>query len=309
MDGEPQQTIISIVGMGGSGKTTLVANTYNNDNIKKHFNCCAWITISQAYDIEDLLMSIIKEFHESRKEENPTELSSMNYKLLLNTLLEYLENKIYLLVLDDVWDTNLLDEIKVILQDIYPGSKIILTTRNEDMASHPFASKPHVHHIQLLGKGQAWDLFCKKAFSTGRRPPDLTLLAQELVGKCKGLPLALAALGSLMYSKNISQWKEIYNSLHWSLSNNPKQQAVKAILLLSFNDFPYRLKDCFLYCSLFLEDHEIQRKRLTKLLIAEGFVEQVKGSTLEEVAESYLVEIIFRNMLQVVKRNEFGRPI
>jgi disease resistance protein RPM1 len=128
------------------------------------------------------------------------------------------------------------------------------------------------------------------------------------VGKCEGLPLAIAALGSLMYSKNISQWKEIYNSLNWSLSNNPKLQAVKTILLLSFNDLPYQLKHCFLYCSLFPEDHEIRRKRLIKLWMAEGFVEQVKGSTPEEVAESYLVELIFRSMLQVVERNEFGRP-
>uniref|UniRef100_A0A2N9I7S4 NB-ARC domain-containing protein n=1 Tax=Fagus sylvatica TaxID=28930 RepID=A0A2N9I7S4_FAGSY len=306
MDGEP--IVISIVGMGGSGKTTLVANTYNNDDVKKHFDCCAWITVSQAYDIEDLLRSMIKEFHESRKEANPTELSSMNYRQLLNTLVKYLEKKIYLLVLDDVWDTNLLDEIKVILRDSYPGSKIILTTRNEVVASHPFVGEPHVYHIEKLEKGEAWELFCKKAFSTGSCPQDLTLLAQELVGKCEGLPLALAALGSLMYAKNISQWKEIYNSLNWSLSNNPKLQAVKTILLLSFNDLPYRLKHCFLYCSLFPEDHTIRRRRIIMLWMAEGFVEQVKGSTREEVADSYLVQLTFRNMLQVVKRNASGRP-
>uniref|UniRef100_A0A2N9GZF1 Disease resistance protein RPM1-like n=1 Tax=Fagus sylvatica TaxID=28930 RepID=A0A2N9GZF1_FAGSY len=302
MDGEP--TVISIVGMGGSGKTTLVASTYNNDDVKKHFNCCAWITVSQSYDIEDLLRSMIKEFHESRKEAKPTELSSMNYRQLLNTLVKYLEKKIYLLVLDDVWDTNLLDEIKVILRDSYPGSKIILTTRNEVVASHPFVGEPRVYHIEKLEKGEAWELFCKKAFSTGSCPHDLTLLAQELVGKCEGLPLALAALGSLMYAKNISQWKEIYNSLKWSLSNNPKLQAVKTILLLSFNDLPYRLKHCFLYCSLFPEDYEIRRKRIMMLWMAEGFVEQVEGSTLEEVAESYLVQLSFRSMLQV--KEKFG---
>ena len=83
---------------------------------------------------------------------------------------------------------------------------------------------------------------------------------------------------------------------------------MKSILFLSFNDLPYQLKHCFLYCSLFPEDHEIQRKMLTKLWMGEGFVEQIEGSTLEEVADSYLVELIFRNMLQVVERNEFERP-
>ena len=65
MDGA-DQTVISIVGMGGSGKTTLVANTYNNDDVKKHFDCCAWITISQAYELEDLLRSMSRDFTSQR---------------------------------------------------------------------------------------------------------------------------------------------------------------------------------------------------------------------------------------------------
>ncbi|KAM3681575.1 hypothetical protein ACJW31_12G007400 [Castanea mollissima] len=312
MDGEPHLTVISIVGMGGSGKTTLAANIYNNEDVKKHFDCCAWITISQAYELEDILRSLIKEFHESRKETNPADLNSMNYRLLVKTLVNYLEKKRYLLVLDDVWDTNLLDEIKVSLQDSCFGSRIILTTRKEDdVACHQMGGKHHIHKMELLLMEEAWELFCKKAFSSspnGSCPPELKSFAQELVGKCDGLPLAIAALGSLMYSKNMSEWNEIYNSLNWSLSKNPKLEAVKSILLLSFNDLPYQLKHCFLYCSLFPEDHEIRRKRLIKLWMAEGFVEQDKRSMPEEVAESYLLELIFRSMLQVVERNEFGRP-
>ncbi|KAL7235120.1 hypothetical protein ACSBR1_018583 [Camellia fascicularis] len=42
--------------------------------------------------------------------------------------------------------------------------------------------------------------------------------------------------------------------------------------------------------------------------MAEGFVEKVRGRTPEEVAESYLMELICRSMLQVLKRNELGRP-
>ncbi|XP_050253670.1 disease resistance protein RPM1-like [Quercus robur] len=311
MDGEPHQTVISIVGMGGSGKTTLAANTYNNDDVKKHFDCFAWITISQAYELEDILRSLIKEFHESRKETEPADLNSMNYRLLVKTLVNYLEKKRYLLVLDDVWDTNLLDEIKVSLQDSCIGSRIILTTRKEDVACYHLGGKHHFHHIQLLQHEETWELFCKKAFTNcpnGSCPLELKSFGEELVRKCGGLPLAIAALGSLMYFKNMSQWNEIKSNVNWSPSNNPKLEGLKSILLLSFNDLLYQLKHCFLYCSLFPEDHEIRRKRLIKLWMAEGFVEQVKGSTLEEVANRYLVELTFRNMLQVAERNEFGRP-
>ncbi|KAL4594273.1 hypothetical protein ACB092_12G008900 [Castanea dentata] len=311
MDGEPHQTVISIVGMGGSGKTTLAANIYNNDDVKKHFDCCSWFTISQAYELEDVLRSLIKEFHESRKETIQADLNSMNYRLLVKTLVNYLEKKRYLLVLDDVWDTNLLDEIKVSLRDSCIGSRIILTTRKEDVACYHLGGKHHVHYIQLLQNEEAWELFCKRAFTNcpnGRCPLELKSFAEELVGKCEGLPLAIASLGSLMYFKNMSQWNEIKSNANWSPSNNPKLEGVRSILLLSFNDLPYQLKHCFLYCSLFPEDHVISRKRLIKLWMAEGFVELNEGSTLEDEADNYLVELTFRNMIQVVKRNEFGRP-
>ncbi|KAM3681563.1 hypothetical protein ACJW31_12G006200 [Castanea mollissima] len=314
MDGEPERTVISVVGMGGSGKTTLVANIYNNDDVKRHFDCYAWITVSQVYDTEDLLRSMIKEFDKSWKNSNPVypeDLSSIEYRALSERLVNYLNKKKYLLVIDDVWKTGLLDLLKAPLPDGCPGSRIILTTRNEDVASYHFWGKIHIHRIELLEKEDAWMLFCKKAFSSspdGCCPQGLESSAKELVEKCEGLPLAIVAFGSLMYSKNISQWNEIRNSLNWNLSNNPKLQGVNSILLLSFKDLSHHLKHCFLYCSFFPEDYMIRRKRLMKLWFAEGFIEQVEGSTPEEVAESYLEELVFRNMLQVVRRNEFGRP-
>ncbi|KAM3736756.1 hypothetical protein ACB098_09G004400 [Castanea mollissima] len=312
MDREQQQTVISILGMGGSGKTTLVANIYKSDAVKRHFDCYAWITVSQKHGVEDLLRSMIEEFYKSKEETNQSDLSSMNYISLVKMLVSYLEKKSYLLVLDDVWNTNVLDELRVSLQDGYPGSKIILTTRKDDVSHHPFMGIPYVHRIQLLEPDEAWELFCKKAFlgSPNRIcPPELESVAHELVRKCEGLPLAIVVLGSLMYSKNDRfQWSQIRNTLNWNLSNNPKLEAVKCILLISFNELPYQLKHCFLYCSLFPEDHEIRRKRLIKLWMAEGFVEKFEGPTLEEVAESYLGKLTFRNMLQVVRRNESGRP-
>ncbi|KAM4068373.1 hypothetical protein ACB094_12G006000 [Castanea mollissima] len=314
MDGEPEGTVISVVGMGGSGKTTLVANIYNNDDVKRHFDCYAWITVSQLYETEDLLRSMIKEFDTSWKNSNqayPEDLSSIEYRTLSKRLISYLENKKYLLVIDDVWDTNLLDLLKAPLPDGCPGSRIILTTRNEDVASYHFWGEIHIHRIELLEKEDAWMLFCKKAFSSspdGCCPQGLESSAKELVEKCEGLPLAIVAFGSLMYSKNISQWNEIRNSLNWNLSNNPKLQGVNSLLLLSFKDLSHHLKHCFLYCSFFPEDYTIRRKRLMKLRFAEGFIEQVEGSTPEVAAESYLEELVFRNMLQVVRRNEFGRP-
>ncbi|KAL7235110.1 hypothetical protein ACSBR1_018573 [Camellia fascicularis] len=213
---ESQRTVISVVGMGGSGKTTLVAQAYNSQIVKRQFDCYAWITVSQTYLVDDLLRSMIKEFYRGAKEAIPMDLSIMSYRELIEMITNFLRLKRYVIVFDDVWSSNLWRDI----------------------------------HVSLLDEG----------------------------------------LGSR------------------ELSNNPGLEGVKTILLLSFNDLPYRLKCCFLYCCLFPEDYKIKRKRLIRLWMEEGFVEKVRGRTPEEVAEGYLMELICRSMLQVVMRNELGRP-
>ncbi|CAL2267159.1 unnamed protein product [Prunus armeniaca] len=302
MDEAKHQTVVSVVGMGGSGKTTLVARTFKDDIVKRHFECYAWITVSQSYVIEDLLRRLIKEFHKAKKEEVLADMNAMSYNELLEMLVNYLETKRYLIVLDDVWDVHLWDKIRFSFLDNQLGSRVMLTTRREDIASSSFGVESHVHKIQPLEMGDAWELFSMKAFSSYQNKscsPELLPLARELVEKCEGLPLAIVALSGLMSSKKShNDWSKVYNSLNWHLTNNSLLEPMKSILLLSFNDLPYRLKQCFLYCSLFPEDHVIINMRLIKLWIAEGFVEHVKGVTPEEVANSYLMELIFRNMLQ-----------
>ncbi|KAH0996067.1 hypothetical protein GBA52_019931 [Prunus armeniaca] len=303
MNKEQRQTVVSVVGMGGSGKTTLVARTFKDEIVKRHFECYAWITVSQSYVIEDLLRRLIKEFHKEKKEEVPAEMNAMSYNELLEMLVNYLETKRYLVVLDDVWDVHLWDKIRFSFPDKQLGSRVMLTTRREDIASSSFGVESHVHKIQPLERGDAWDLFSMKAFSSYQNKscsPELLPLARELVEKCEGLPLAIVALSGLMSSKkSLTEWSTVYNSLSWHLTNNSLLEPMKMpILLFSFNDLPYRLKQCFLYCSLFPEDHVIINIRLIRLWIAEGFVEHVEGLTPEEVAKSYLMELIFRNMLQ-----------
>ncbi|KAM3002123.1 hypothetical protein FF2_038322 [Malus domestica] len=93
MNGEENEMVVSVVGMGGSGKTTLVANIFNNENVKRHFDCYAWITVSQTFVIEDLFKNLIKQFHQGRKEEVTAQLDSMSYKELLEMLSAYLKSK------------------------------------------------------------------------------------------------------------------------------------------------------------------------------------------------------------------------
>ena len=61
---QPHRSVLSVVGMGGSGKTTLVKKVYDHQTVRGCFDCRAWISVSQSYNKEDLLRRMIKKFCE-----------------------------------------------------------------------------------------------------------------------------------------------------------------------------------------------------------------------------------------------------
>ncbi|XWS71404.1 hypothetical protein CRYUN_Cryun03dG0135500 [Craigia yunnanensis] len=311
-DKEPQRTVILVVGMGGSGKTTLVANTFNKQRVEQHFDFCTWITVSRQYEILELFRSMVKEIYKQRKEEVPMQVEIMSYRVLVDTLVQYLQSRRCLIVLDDVWNIEFWQEfnINIILPQGMRGCRIVLTTRKEDVAPSPYGFKSNIFKIQPLTKNDARELFCKRAFANdlGGCPSYLDSLARNLVEKCEGLPLAIVALGGLMSKKSTAEWKRVHDNLNWELSNNPALEFVKIISLLSYHDLSFQLKHCFLYCCIFPEDYEISRKRLIRLWMAEDFLEHVNDVAPEVVAENYLMELICRGLLQVKNRNFCGRP-
>ena len=220
---EPHRTIFSIVGMGGLGKTTLVTKVY--EKVKRDFDCWAWISVSQTNGSGELLRSMIKEFLEIKQVMVPSNLGSMNYMQLVRMLTDYLHPKRYVVVLDDVWSIDLWSQIRGVFPNYRNGSRIILTTRNENVdASVGIGNQ--IHRLQPLQDTDAWALFCKKAFwnDLGHScPRELEPLARAIMKKCEGLPLAIVAVGGLVCSRNktVAEWKKVYESINWQLSHNP----------------------------------------------------------------------------------------
>ncbi|XP_066396871.1 disease resistance protein RPM1-like [Miscanthus floridulus] len=305
------RTVISICGMGGLGKTTMASSIYKKEETKRMFVCRAWISVSQSYRVKDLLQKILLQLM-AKSENIPDGLDTMDCVNLVELLRRYLKDRRYLIVLDDVWSRDswpLLDSAFVKNDN---GSRIIITTRIQDVSS--VADSNREMKLSLLPKEEAWTLFCQKAFSRlddRSCPISLKTCAERIVGKCQGLPLALVALGSLLSYKEMDEheWELFYRQLRWQLSSNPELSWVASVLNLSYNDLPSYLKNCFLYCGLFPEDYQIKRKQLIRLWIAEGFVEdRGPAVTLADVAACYLKELTDRSLLQVVDRNEYGRP-
>ncbi|GFY91963.1 hypothetical protein Acr_08g0003590 [Actinidia rufa] len=317
VEGSPKRGVISVVGMGGIGKTTLVKKVYDNPIVTAHFNYHAWISVSQTYKMEELMKIMIKQFYEEEKEQKesaPEDIEKMDVMSLIKKLRDYLGGKRYVVVFDDVWDLEFWAFIKNALPDqADKGSRVVITTRSDAVADSckesPFY---HVHKLQPLPPDMAWDLFCKKAFKTdsgGGCPPELTDLSWNIVNRCGGLPLALVTIGGVLSTKEkvTQQWQTFLLSLGSELGSNPRFTGIKRVLSLSYFDLPYHLKLCYLYFGIFPEDFSINCVRLIRLWIAEGLVQRKAGKTLEEVAEEYLTELIYRSLVQVSEVNVDGK--
>ncbi|KAJ3679180.1 hypothetical protein LUZ60_017191 [Juncus effusus] len=305
MSDTQSRTVISILGMGGLGKTYCCRRVYRSPEITRHFNCVVWISVSQSYQVEDILKRIIKEVAGGY-------LEGLDHVKLAERLQFCLRNRKYLVFLDDVWDTDAWPLLDQAFMKNNLGSRIVLTTRIKNVAS--LAHENHVIELNKLPGGESWTLFCSKAFSRieGREcPPSLRNWAEKIVAKCQGLPLAIVAIGSLLSyrEKEEEEWRSFYRQLNWQFANNPDLDWVMNTLYVSFSDLPDDLKNCLLYCGLYPEDFPIKRKGIIRSWIAEGFVEE-RGAmtTKEEVAGGLLRELENRSLLQVARRNPYGKP-
>ncbi|KAJ1260689.1 hypothetical protein BS78_10G251500 [Paspalum vaginatum] len=311
LEEKQDRTLISILGMGGLGKTTIASSVYKNQKIRRAFNCCAWVTVTQTYQVEELLREIVTQLTEQRASV-ATGFMTMSRMRLIEMIQGYLRDKKYLIVLDDVWDKDAWLLLNHAFVRNNCRSKVLITTRRKDVSY--LAVQDRAIELETLNYAESWELFCKKAFRALKDnicPKNLRSLAEKIVDKCQGLPLAIVTIGSTLSYRELDEqeWTFFYNQLSWQLGNNPELSWISNVLNLSLDDLPSHLRSCFLYCSLFPEDHWIKRKLIAKLWIAEGLVEERgDGTTMEEVAEHYLAELTQRSLLQVIETNANGRP-
>ncbi|XP_058068501.1 probable disease resistance RPP8-like protein 4 [Magnolia sinica] len=306
IQGDSRRRVVSVVGMGGLGKTTLAIKVYNNDAVKKHFDCCVWIFVSQEYVVKDLLRRLIKDFMTLSIEQLEM-VEKMNTVQLREMLSNHLKEKRYLLVLDDIWKTEAWGSLKAAFPDKNKGSRVLLTTRNREVASYADARSSPLE-LELLGDEDAWKLFCKKAFFEQgiHYQKNLEKIGKEVVKKCGGLPLAIVVIGGLLSTKAMksNEWEKVLRRISSQLVGD--ESPIRRILDLSYEELPYRLKPFFLYSGVFPEDHEIRAKKLIHLWTAEGFVEATGEETVEEAAEVCLDELIQRSLIQVSKSSSIG---
>ncbi|XP_047971400.1 late blight resistance protein R1-A-like [Salvia hispanica] len=279
--------VVSILGMGGIGKTTLARTVYDDSVIMYHFDIRVWLTISQDYSARKVLLGLahsMKLIHEHMSGE------MVDVSVLAVEVYRHLKGRRYLVVMDDVWSTKVWDDVRNVFPDDGNGSRIMLTTRLADVAVYPNSSSAP-HEMRFMNDSQSWDLLKGKVFVDSNCPPELEEVGKKIARSCGGLPLAVVLVAGFLsgVDKNPSSWDEISTNV----LNPIVGQELEEILSLSYTHLSHHLRPCFLFMAMFPEDESISASRLIRLWLASGFLKhQNRGKSLEEEAEEYLEDLV-----------------
>ncbi|GMJ05474.1 hypothetical protein like AT3G14470 [Hibiscus trionum] len=287
--------VLSIVGMGGMGKTTLAQLVYNNPSIEKSFDHRAWVCVSDDFDAVKISNSILKYIDPSSSDLN--DLSLLQVKLK-----EKLSGKRFLLVLYDIWNESY-DDWTILGSPFGAMSKIIVTTRLQNVSSNVDPLK--AFHLDKLSQEDCLSIFTQHALRARNFEEHLQFkqVGESIVRRCNGLPLAAKAMGSLLRTtKNLDDWERINESEIWDLPEN--QCGIIPALRLSYNYLPSHLKHCFAYCAIFPKDYEFEEEKLILLWSAEGFLQQKAKNQIRDLRSQYFQDLVSRSFFQISGKNK-----
>ncbi|KAG4966467.1 hypothetical protein JHK85_041442 [Glycine max] len=290
-------SMIGLVGLGGSGKTTLAKEVGKKAEELKLFEKVVMATVSQTPNIRSIQLQIVDnlglKFVEESEEGRAQRLS------------ERLRTGTTLLILDDVWENLDFEAIGIPYNENNKGCGVLLTTRSREVCISMQCQT--IIELNLLTGEEAWDLFKLNANITGESPYVLKGVATKIVDECKGLPIAIVTVGSTLKGKTFEEWESALSRLEDSKPLDiPKGlRSPYACLQLSYDNLTNQLaKSLFLLCSIFPEDHEIDLEDLFRFGKGMGltgtFGTMVKARREMQTAVSILIDSFL--LLQASKK-------
>ncbi|XP_057247918.1 putative disease resistance protein RGA1 [Beta vulgaris subsp. vulgaris] len=303
---ERNVSFLSVVGVGGLGKTALAQLVFNDARVLGAFPLRLWTCVSdhdqKQLDVEGILRKILASITGHQPDGSTKEWvqSQVREKLASNKCL---------LVLDDVWTENRNHWLNLVqfLLGAQMQSWVLVTTRSQETAR--IIGDVFSHKLQGLSNENSWRLFKKVAFGSeqsGHHDDDLVKMGQEIAKGCAGVPLALRVVGSLLYGQENSKWLSVQEI---GLANVREcQDDIMPILKLSYNNLESPLQSCFSYCSLFPKDFRIEKEMLISMWLAQGYIvlSDEHQSCKEVVAKEYFSILLRRCFFQDVSKDELG---
>ncbi|KAL6658526.1 hypothetical protein ACP70R_004112 [Stipagrostis hirtigluma subsp. patula] len=284
--------IVSIVGLGGSGKTTLAKHICHDNKVKEHFNDTIFrIHVSQEFDMEKLISKL---FEAVTKQKSDIHARQHMVAEISNKL----SGKKFLLVLDDAWkeDKNDWEQFMLHVNSGAPGSKVLLTTRDKKVAEA--VKSTHIFHLTFLSEADSWSLFLKcSGLAEEDMGSEFIGYGKEIVRRCGGVPLAIKTLGGVLCDKReLNTWKAIRESDLWNVDSI--NDRVFASLKLSYFHLADNLKQCFTLCSVFPKGYKIVKDHLIAQWIAHGFINLMNKEQPEDIGSDYFDSLVKVGFLQ-----------
>ena len=238
--------MLGIYGTGGMGKTTLARAVYNS--IADQFD-----GLSFLHDVRE---NSTKHGLESLQEKLLSKIVELDGKLGdvnegIPKIMERLQRKKVLLILDDVHELKQLQVLAGGLDWFGPGSRVIVTTRDKQLLeSHGIE---RAYEIDKLNEKEALELLRWKSFKNNKVDSNFDDVLRCAVTYASGLPLALEVVGSNLFGKNIGEWKSAINQYE-----RIPIKKIQEILKVSFDALEEDEQNVFLDIACCFKGYELK---------------------------------------------------
>nr|XP_043626385.1 disease resistance protein RPV1-like [Erigeron canadensis]XP_043626387.1 disease resistance protein RPV1-like [Erigeron canadensis] len=241
--------MIGIKGMGGAGKTTLARAIF--DKLSIQFEARTFVENVREVSKASLsgLNSMQKQILIDVLKDQWITVSSVHDGI--NMMKMRLSGKKVLVVLDDVDQLSQLEALAGDSSWFKPGSRIIITTRDEQvLLSHRVSL---IHHVDLLSDEEAMHLFCRYAFGKDVPVREYEKESLEVVRYAAGLPLTVKVLGSSLCGKDKPEWIDTLARL----KTIPLEETIRK-LGLSYESLEDEHKKIFLDVACLLKNWKME---------------------------------------------------